>query len=54
MTFAQRMNAADASHFSATNDYRNTAKIKKQLLSRMLGSAPRAGRGTPPSPFQLS
>jgi hypothetical protein len=42
------MNAEGASHFSATNDYRNTAKIKKTMLSRMLGSAPAAGRATPP------
>jgi hypothetical protein len=27
VTFAHRMNAADLSHFSATNDYRNTTKI---------------------------
>jgi hypothetical protein len=29
VTFAHRKNAADASHFSATNNYRNTTKIKK-------------------------
>jgi hypothetical protein len=40
------MNAADASHFSATNDYRNTTKIKKTNVIPDAGFSVRSGRAT--------
>lgn len=40
---------AGASHFSATNDYRNTAKIKKTIAIPDAGFSVWGGRATPPS-----
>jgi hypothetical protein len=43
------MNAANASHFSATNDYRNTTKIEKTSVIPDAGFGVWSGRATPPS-----
>jgi len=43
------MNAADASHFSATNDDRNTTKIKKTNVIPDARFSVWRGRATPPS-----
>jgi hypothetical protein len=47
---------AGASHFSATNDYRNTAKIKKTIVIPDAGfsACSRARDATIQSLFQLS
>jgi len=50
------MNAAGGSHFSATNDDRNTAKIKKTIVIPNVGFSAwsRARDATIQSLFQLS
>jgi hypothetical protein len=50
------MNVADASHFSATNDHRNTPKIKKTIVIPDAGFSAwsRARDATIQSLFRLS